>query len=262
MRYLKLLISLLLSVQLFPCSIVTVEGSSSFLMAGNEDYYEYESSIKFIPGNSDQYGYAVMGVTSYIENYPQIAINEMGLAVDWATVPTGQYKADKSKKNLDSPLIHELMKKCKDLNEVVKFVEGHNVSHFAQEHLMVADSKGNAAVLEWDGKKVQVINRKGNYQLLTNFNLIEGDPFECDRYMNGGSLLNMYDNPEDGIVEALDIMHQDGQFPTLYSYIFDLNSKTITLYNFHDYSKRHVMVLEDELKKEGYIVEISSLEYN
>lgn len=127
---------------------------------------------------------------------------------------------------------------------------------------MVADSKGNAAVLEWDGKKVQILKRKGNYQLVTNFNLVEGDPFECDRYMNGGSVLNMHDNPEDGIIEALDIMHQEGKVTTLYSYIFDLNKRSITLFNNYDFSKSSTLLLDDELKKEAYIVDISSLQYN
>lgn len=262
MKYFKVLIFMFIAMQIFPCSILTVEGRSAYFIAGNEDYIKNNSSIKFVPGSNGNYGYAVMGVSGLIDDYPQIAINEKGLAVDWATVPTGKYKVDKSKKKLSSPLIHELMRKCKDVDEVVKFVQSYNISHFAQGHLMVADSKGNSVVLEWDGKKVQQINREGSYQLLTNFNLINGDPFDCDRYMKGGSVMNKFENPEDGIVKALNVMHQEGKNPTLYSYVIDLNSKVITLYNNYDYSKSSIINLDHELAKGEYLVDIASLEYN
>lgn len=263
MKKTKLYIIILISLQfsIYPCSILSVKGKSSFFMAGNEDYLKLNSSIKFVPGEEGLFGYAVMGVTSYIDSHPQIAINEMGLAVDWAMVPSGEYKDNKNKPNLKVPLIPELMINCKNVNEVIDFVSGYNIDHFSYEHLMIADSVGNSAVLEWDGKKLQVIKRNSKYQLVTNFNLLSGDPFSCDRFMNGGSLLNKYSNPAEKIKDVLEAMYQEGQYSTLYSYVFNLSKKEITLFNNHDFSKSTIINLNKELEKGIRVLDIEKLEY-
>lgn len=263
MKLFKVLIVQILVVSaLFPCSIFSLQDGDGIFLAGNEDFTKLNSSIRFVEASDDGFGYAVLGANGFIDSHPQIAINSHGLAVDWATVPTGQYKRDKKKKTLTVPLIPELMRKCRNLDEVREFINNHNIDHFAYEHLIVADSSGASFVIEWDGKKLNFIEAMDNYLLVTNFNLNDGDPMDCDRYLNGGYLLNTL--KEDGfskIIPVLDIMHQEGEYPTLYSYVFELTSKSIYIFNSYNFSQVSRIDLIPTLEKGNTEIDIRNLEY-
>lgn len=258
-----LIVQIVVSVSIFPCSIFSYYGESSVYMAGNEDYIKLNSSIRFVQGSNKYNSYAVLAPNGFLDTHPQIAINSKGLAVDWATVPKGIYKRNKKKRDLASPLIPELMKSCGTVEEVKAFVESYNIDHFAYEHLMVADSRGNSAVIEWDGRKLNYIEGYDDYLLVTNFNLADGDPMECDRYMNGGSVLNLSkDDDFTKILKTLDIMHQEGEYPTLYSYIFDLKKNDIYIFNNYDFSMVSKLNLEAAISEGLGEIDLRDLEYS
>jgi LPXTG-motif cell wall-anchored protein len=58
---------------------------------------------------------------------------------------------------------------------------------------------------------------------------------------------------------ALDVAHQEGYSPTLYSQVYELNSGTIHLYLYHDFEHEVVLNLAEELAKGPHIVTIQSL---
>ena len=58
---------------------------------------------------------------------------------------------------------------------------------------------------------------------------------------------------------ALDAAHQEGYNPTLYSQVYELNTGTIHLYQYHDFEHEVALNLADELAKGPHIVTISSL---
>lgn len=256
-----LIIQIVLATSIFPCSIFSYRSPTGVYLAGNEDYIELSSSIRFVEGNQEEFGYAVLGANGFMDTHPQIAINVKGLAVDWATVPKGNYKRNKKKRDLKTPLIPELMKSCSSLDDVKELVESYNIEHFAYEHLMVADSYGESAVIEWDGKRLNYIEGT-DYLLVTNFNLFDGDPMECDRYMKGGSILNSSKEPDlKKMVDALDIMHQEGEYPTLYSYIFDLEKRDIYIFNKYDYSMVSMINLDESIERKLGEIDLRNLEY-
>ncbi len=55
----------------------------------------------------------------------------------------------------------------------------------------------------------------------------------------------------------LDQTHQEGQYPTVYSYIFDLKTLQVTLFPNHRYSEGKTYWLPRELKKDGHRIPIN-----
>ena len=53
--------------------------------------------------------------------------------------------------------------------------------------------------------------------------------------------------------------HQEGPFPTQYSNVYDLRSRTMYMYFFHDYDHVVTVSLDDELKKGPHVLEIPKL---
>jgi uncharacterized protein (TIGR03435 family) len=59
--------------------------------------------------------------------------------------------------------------------------------------------------------------------------------------------------------EILAATHQEGEAPTQYSNVYDLHSRTMYLYLFHDYSHVVTIHLDEELKKSKRVVDMPSL---
>ncbi len=263
MKYIQLVIFIICAV--IPsnaCSIFSLETDGNYYLAGNEDYLPNSNSIKFIPEKGFSNGYAVMSVTGAIEQYPQIAINDKGLSVDWATVPESRFIKDKNLKTLRKPLIHELMKSCNTVNDVIAYIKKYNIPHFAKEHMFVADKDGNSIVIEWDNKEVKVIPKEDNYQLITNYKILNPQDgwYPCERFSSGKRILEKGIKDESDtafIVKVLDSMHQKGAYPTLYSYIFNLKNREIILYSNHNYKKGITYNLDEELTKGAHTILIN-----
>lgn len=265
MKKICILLLIIPTAALAACSIFSLEHNGKFYLAGNEDYVKMKNSIRFVPANDKEYAYALMAGSSYIETYPQIAINEKGLAVDWATVPRSSFVSKPDLPTLETPLIPELMKFCKNVDEVIQFVQNYNIPHFAYEHLFVADAEGRSIVLEWHENKLAVIAREGSYQLATNFNLLkpESGYYPCYRFDAGKVLLESGPGEDSDLHlrAVLEAMHSSVNYPTLYSYVFDLKEQKITLYNFHDFTKKAELSLALELEKGFHTVAISDLTF-
>jgi hypothetical protein len=57
----------------------------------------------------------------------------------------------------------------------------------------------------------------------------------------------------------LDAAHAEGDYPTIYSQVYELKSGRIHLYQYHDFEQEVVLDLADELAKGPHILRISSL---
>ncbi len=59
--------------------------------------------------------------------------------------------------------------------------------------------------------------------------------------------------------QALDVAHAEGDYPTLYSQIYELKTGKIHLYQYHDFQHEVVLNLADELAKGPHTATIASL---
>ena len=103
----------------------------------------------------------------------------------------------------------------------------------------IVDRFGNSAIIEGD----EIIYREGSYQVITNF--LQSDPehgwYPCWRY---DTAVNMLESMEELTVEYFaqicEATHQEGAYPTVYSYVNDLQNNIMYLYHYYNLSLIHI----------------------
>ena len=131
---------------------------------------------------------------------------------------------------------------------------------------MFADASGDAVVIGGPGKRgrgIEVIRKKKNYMVLTNF--FPGNPkkggYPCVRYSVATQMFDLDSTPSvDNFVSILKAVHVEGNnTATVYSHIFNLNTKTMYVSYFHNYKDIVELTLQGELEKGPHSYKIKSL---
>jgi hypothetical protein len=240
-------------VSAHPCSIFSCRTEAGAFFCGNEDWTATDPVFQTHPAAGSSYGYVAFGWASYMPSYVQAGINSEGLCFDWAVVPSQSFVAAPGKKKLGSDATIDILKTCATVDEALAFIERYNFPNLASEHLFLADRKGASCVVEYNHGKVRVV-KGGAYLAATNFHLSDTALgwYPCERYekidrgLSGetGKLL-----PRD-LVRLLDAAHQEGEYPTIYSYVFDLTRLRMTVFHKHDFSKGAEYAVADLLASE------------
>ena len=124
--------------------------------------------------------------------------------------------------------------------------------------LFYGDRFGDAAIVDGD----RFIHRQDAFLLATNFRALDSPnpPYPDARYGTLQAMLQAADRYDVDLVRrALDAAHAEGDNPTLYSQIYELDSKTIQLFQYHDFKHAVVIDLAEELAKGPHTVSIESL---
>lgn len=246
---------LLLSVftlSIFPCSIFKYVSGKSIYFCGNEDWRATDPAYTVIPSSKDSYGVLLLGWKSYLPKYPQAGVNSEGLCFDWASVSPQEYIADSTKENLSVDDTLLILQKCSNVSEVLSFLEHYTFSNLASEHLMFADKSGSSCIIEFTKGTRKIISSSEN-QYITNFNLTDKETgwYPCDRFVKLESKLHQTntDYSRFDLEQILYSVHSEGAFPTVYSYIIDLTSMKIYLYNDYNFISFKSYKIEDLVKK-------------
>ncbi|HEX3037605.1 MAG TPA: linear amide C-N hydrolase [Oscillospiraceae bacterium] len=127
-------------------------------------------------------------LTNAVPYITENGMNQDGLAVAVATAAESDYKNQSSKTTLiDCTLQTAVLSNASNVEEAIQYLKKYNVtpSSTALLHLMIADAKGNCAVVEWAKGSMQVLRCDGNYQIMANFILYQNSQhtgFGSDRY--------------------------------------------------------------------------------
>jgi hypothetical protein len=115
--------------------------------------------------------------------------------------------------------------------------------------LLIADSTGASVIIEGD-----TIHFKENYyQVLTNFRIsLYSEQYPCWRF---NTAINMFEDNNfitpDFFKNICNATHNEGQYPTQFSTVFDLQQQIMYLYHYHNYDEVKTFHLLDELEN-GY----------
>lgn len=119
---------------------------------------------------------------------PYDGINEHGLAVAIMTNASAIYSNSNKITLFDLTLPRLILNKAKSVDEAIEYVKNYNLfCDIAPLHYMVADTTGDAAVIEFVDGKMVTIKKRNNYQVVTNFTLYNNpthEGFGKDRYEN------------------------------------------------------------------------------
>jgi len=182
----------------------------------------------------------IFGWESYLPRYAQAGINTEGLCFDWATVATQPFVKEPGKPSVTEDVTSELLARFRTVYEVIAFLETRNFPHLAEEHLMIADRTGKSCVFEFVDGKAKLIPAAGRQQYITNFILSapERGGHPCQRFDTMAGFFSKSGDLSARLPELLEAIHQEGQFPTIYSYVFDLSKLELTVFVQHDFTRK------------------------
>jgi hypothetical protein len=237
MKKIFVLILLIYALTAFPCSIFKYSYNGKTFFCGNEDWSAKDPAIMTMRQTETHYGIVLLGWKSYLPHYPQAGINSHGLCFDWAVVPSQNYQFIQGKENLSINSTIEILKNCKDITDVLEYIEDYNFSHLAEEHIMFADREGNSCVIEYTKGERRILVNTSMSQYITNFNLTDPDAgwYPCPRYQTLETTLNTPGLDDNILVDILNRVHQEEAYPTIYSYIFNLEAMTVRIFYNHQY---------------------------
>lgn len=242
-----LLAASVLSLPALPCSAFLVVGAGEVFFANNEDYWTPDTRVWFEPAVDGKRGVMYLG---YGNGFPQGGMNDAGLAFDGFATKAKPLLEQKGKGRFEGNPVNAVMESCATVDEVVAFLEKVDLRPLmTNAMLMFADAGGDSVIIEGD----RFIRKSGDYQLITNFYQSEqkDDSGQCPRFDAANRVLKARKaTTVESCAKALAAAAQTkGKVATLYSNVFDLKKRTVTLWLFHDYGTPVVLNLDAELAK-------------
>jgi hypothetical protein len=207
-----------------------------------------------VPGEGGKHGRIYFG---YHDGFAQGGVNDAGLFFDGLALDHEEV-AKSDKPEFDGHPGDLALATCTTVREVVELFEKHDRQLLSDAQLFFGDKTGDGVVFEGNA----VVRKTGPYLLATNFRQSEVPPklAGCGRYDGASKLLDgMKDVTVDACRRILATTHQEGEYPTVYSNVYDLANGKIHLYHFHDFDQPVVVDVATEIAKGAHTVELDTL---
>ena len=198
MKKIFLLSLLILVSPVFSCSIFYyVDSITGHIYVGNnEDYwYNVKAYIQLEPRDEKELARLWYGW----DDFAQGGINEAGLFFDGAVTPNQPTVLGYNKPKKGN-LGDELLATCKNVEEVIWLLEEKKIA-ILNAHILVGDSTGNAAVIEWvNGSRVITPIQQGRL-VMTNFLLADTTQgnYPCSRFSSINHYFDKLNSSEDSL---------------------------------------------------------------
>jgi len=232
----------------YSCTIFYIEKDGIILAGNNEDWKDPASMMFFYPPSNGKHGWVKFGWGS---GFPQGGMNDQGLFWDGTSGPYLEMPdSEAHKTKLSFPIMQKVIEECGTIEEAKAiFANFYHDDQYKAQYLL-GDSSGCSMIVEGDN----ILDKEKDFQVLTNFyqSHPEMGGYPCWRYDKANELLEECDELNPYFVgEVLANTHQEGNYPTQYSNIYDLKNGLIYLFWFHNYEEFIKIDLSDELVK-GY----------
>jgi len=237
------------------CTAFVVSTSRGVLAGNNEDFWNPETRVWFVPAAEGTFGRVYFGFSNL---YPQGGMNEKGLFFDGFATAVVKVRGSANREKFAGNLIDEAMAKCATVQEVVDLFGRYNLEWLERAMLMFGDRSGDSVIIEGD----VFLRKQGRHQVVTNFYQSMADPARppCDRFRIAEGLLSAAEDVDvDFARRVLAAVHNEGTAPTQYSNIYDLTRGVVYLYHFHNFENVVVIDLAEELKKGARVLVLPDL---
>ncbi|HSH67429.1 MAG TPA: tetratricopeptide repeat protein, partial [Bacteroidia bacterium] len=198
----------------------------------------------FEPGNGSNYGYMSVG---FDNDFTQGAINEKGLMFDGFAMPYRAIKNGKGKKVIPiTEVIATIMHSFSNVREVKEHLSTINLEGMESCMLVFVDRTGEYLYVAGD----ELVLGNEAEQLFSNFYPhTKPEDVKLDYYQNGLKFVNSSEATLSiaYCTQVMDNLHQNNS--TQYTTIYDLETTTIRIYHYHNYSNHVDINLSAELKK-------------
>lgn len=248
------------------CTIIYASDGETALAGNNENWSNPFPIIWFQPAEDGKFGYMCFGFQDFSPkavdwHQQEGGINEKGLFYDFASAEEVEVPRDPNKRDC-WPLMTKVMEECSTVDETLTLFSEYNFRDVWKGHYLIGDRFGYSAIIE----PLTFIRRNRKYQVATNFLQSKKDPETSTdiRYRLASELFEKSDTISVSLFRRiLDDTHAEeynGSWGApLYSYISDLKSGDVYIYNFHNYDSEVKLNIHEELKKGPHAYLISDL---
>ncbi len=251
------------------CTIFTATIGEKVYFGNNEDYLYDETYVWLIPsqerytqGEYKQingavfFGFDNTG-DNYVDGFPQGGMNDKGLCFDGNGLPHTPINYTPGYTYPYTHPFYEILWDYSSVNETIEWFTTHYFGVNMECQLHFADATGDAVVVSVDADGNFAFTRinDSSYLVSTNFNLanIENGWYPCQRYNTASSMLGDITTEESLTIEAcrdvLDAVHNEGDYRTRYSNVFDLVNQDIYIYHDRNYDRVTKLSLAEELAR-------------
>lgn len=238
------------------CAMFTASENGKVLVGTNEDWLEPDTSLHFVPASNGRNGYVIYGKNRL---WPETGMNDRGLVIDFLRTPYLETKNPENKEILVGNPAAWFLERCSSVEEALALLETHTLGGFEHGQMMIADSKGDAAIVEGD-----IVHRKqGPAMIATNFLHSQVDIDDCSsciRYRMVSEMLSKHGVSVEGFRQTLKAIHFEGAWGgTQYSNIYVPKDGLVHIFLFHDFEERVTLNLHEELEKGERSVRLADL---
>jgi hypothetical protein len=174
---------------------------------------------------------------------PFDGMNEQGLAIGMAAVPSGDMKADPSRKTIGSlGVIRQILDHAKNVEEAVNIIKQYNIDFTGGPpiHYLIADATGKAVLVEFYQGEMHVIGNDHPWQSATNFlrSSVDNPKGNCWRY----DKINARMNEKQGLLDstsAMQLLSEVAQDNTQWSVVYQMGRAEISIAMGRDYADIH-----------------------
>lgn len=254
---------LLSSNTLVACSGFVVRDEDNVLVGHNKDWWNPETTMYVYPTEENVHGRIFFEITfphPFNSNYRVLAggMNDQGLCFESFVTPFNLASFELFKPLLFKNPVDKLMQEYSTVEEVIEFIDSHNLFFLnyilAFGQIFVVDQTGDAVIIEGD----DLIRINGDYQICTNF--LQSNPslgnYPCWRYEY---LTTAFENDTTLSVPRFTSLLEYVQIYPQYSWIFNPNNLSLTVYHFHDFDQSIRFDLHQEFTKDAYSFELATL---
>jgi len=246
-----LLVVLMCSGSAVACTGFMAVDEDQVLMGNNEDWLYPDTYLWFYPSQAGKYGrmyikcvYPLPSAPDYLSSFA--GLNDQGLCFDVFLHPALLPVNSSDKPMFNGDLMAYCLGVCSTVDEVLVLFDQYNLEFMEDIQYFVVDASGNSVIIEGD----HIILKQGSFQVVTNF--LQSNPgqgwYPCSRYETAVSMLeNMSEPSVEHFRDICAATHQEGMYPTIYSYVFDLNAGLIHLYHYYSYDAVVTFNLTEEL---------------
>jgi hypothetical protein len=180
---------------------------------------------------------------------PFDGMNEKGVAVGMAAVPSGNMKPDPKKKTVDQlMIIREVLDHAATVDEAIEILGSYNIDMGTVPiHYLIASVSGNSALVEYYRGEMQVFRNKTPWQQATNFLVASTNgntKGQCWRYDQIGQRLSAAGGKL-ATQQALDLLADVSQENTQWSVVYNMNSGELKIVMRREYNgKIHTLQLD------------------
>ncbi len=255
------------------CSLFTVLLDDDHLLYGRNFDWEFSPAVLVFTNPPDGYASVSMVDIAYLGYNDQTAsklmdlpieergrllvasqipfdgMNEYGLAIGMAAVPSADMPAGPSKERIGAlQMIREILDHARDVNEAVDLIRSYNIDFTGGPpvHYLIADAKEKAVLVEFYQGEIHIFENEQPWHSATNFRHSSIEEGNCWRY----DRINTRLNEAQGLLNsnsAMELLAEVAQDSTQWSVVYQMARGEVSVAMDKDYANVHTFRISDYL---------------